>query len=97
MAQGDGGTAIVPNSWDDHETHIKEHNNFRKTHEFLVLSNEAKTKFEHHVSIRTRHCGQRRCTEQVQRACSSLWPAASGQQQQGACTTTPRPLETTSA
>lgn len=41
--------AITPNSWDDHELHIREHNNFRKTQEFLTLANEVKQKFEYHV------------------------------------------------
>lgn len=44
------GNAVTPNSWDDHESHIKEHNNFRKTSEFFALSTEVKTKFEYHVS-----------------------------------------------
>lgn len=43
------GTAITPNSWDDHEIHIREHNNYRKTQEFLTKSNETKQKFEYHV------------------------------------------------
>jgi hypothetical protein len=92
MAQGGGGTAIVPNSWDDHETHIKEHNNFRKTHEFLVLSNEAKTKFEHHVATH-KTLWTTELTEQIQRM--QLVAAASGQQQQGAAQPQTPPLETT--
>lgn len=43
-------TAITPNSWDDHEVHIREHNNYRKTQEFLTLSDDQKQKFEYHVS-----------------------------------------------
>lgn len=42
-------TAIVPNSWDDHEIHIREHNNYRKTQEYAELSKGAKQRFEHHV------------------------------------------------
>jgi hypothetical protein len=44
------GIAIEPNSWDNHDIHIREHNNFRKTAEYVALSEDAKTKFEHHVS-----------------------------------------------
>lgn len=43
------GTAIKPNSWDAHDVHIREHNNFRKTAEFEALDSEIKTKFEMHV------------------------------------------------
>jgi len=42
------GKPIVPNAWDDHELHLREHNAFRKTTEFLTLSTEVKTMFEHH-------------------------------------------------
>lgn len=44
------GIAIEPNSWDNHDIHIREHNNFRKTAEYVALPEDAKTKFEHHVS-----------------------------------------------
>ena len=42
------GTAITPNSWDDHEIHLREHNNYRKTQEFLLLPTETKQMFEYH-------------------------------------------------
>lgn len=42
------GTPITPNTWDDHGIHLREHNNYRKTTEFLGLSAEDKTKFEYH-------------------------------------------------
>lgn len=41
-------TAISPNSWDDHPTHIAEHDKYRKTITFQSLPPEAKQKFEHH-------------------------------------------------
>jgi hypothetical protein len=44
------GTPIVPNSWDDHDIHIREHNSYRKTHEFLQLPTKTKTKYEFHVT-----------------------------------------------
>lgn len=47
--EGEEGTAITPNSWDDHEIHIREHNNFRKTQEFFQLPTPVKQKFEYHV------------------------------------------------
>jgi hypothetical protein len=42
------GEAITPNSWDDHELHLREHNNFRKTAEYHLLEGDAKQKFEYH-------------------------------------------------
>ncbi len=44
-------TAIKPNSWDNHELHLREHNNYRKTHEYLLLSNDCKQKFEFHCQM----------------------------------------------
>lgn len=54
IAEGTGldgkpGQAIMPNSWDDHGIHIREHNNYRKTAEYMALPSSVKTKFEHHV------------------------------------------------
>jgi hypothetical protein len=46
MAQG---TPIVPNSWDNHDIHRREHNNYRKTAEYLALNNKTKSMFEFHV------------------------------------------------
>lgn len=40
--------AIVPNSWDNHEIHLRVHNNYRKSNDFLTASDEIKQKFEHH-------------------------------------------------
>lgn len=42
------GTPVKPNSWDDHEIHLREHNNFRKSHDYLGASDEAKKIFEFH-------------------------------------------------
>jgi hypothetical protein len=42
------GEAIMPNSWDDHEIHLREHNNTRKTADYQLSSDEAKKKFEFH-------------------------------------------------
>jgi hypothetical protein len=44
-------TPITPNSWDDHELHLREHNNFRKTQEFLTLPTELKEMFEYHCQF----------------------------------------------
>ena len=42
---------IVPvNTWDNHEAHIKYHNNFRKGQAFESLSEEVKQLFEQHVN-----------------------------------------------
>jgi len=43
------GKAVVPNSWDNHPIHIKEHNDFRKTVQFKLLSPKAKALFEFQV------------------------------------------------
>lgn len=43
------GDAITPNSWDNHAIHIREHNAFRKTHEFFLLDLEIQKKYEFHV------------------------------------------------
>lgn len=42
------GIAILPNSWDNHEIHLREHNNYRKTTDFRLLSTDDKNKFEMH-------------------------------------------------
>lgn len=49
IASEENGVAVVPNSWDAHDVHIREHNNYRKTAEFRKLSTECKQKFEFHV------------------------------------------------
>lgn len=46
--QGRDGTAITPNSWDDHDIHLREHNNYRKTAEYDGLAADIKKKFEYH-------------------------------------------------
>jgi hypothetical protein len=43
------GEAVVPNSWDDHMIHTREHNDYRKTTEYLKLGKEGKQVFEFHV------------------------------------------------
>jgi len=45
------GTAVVPNSWDAHEIHLRIHNDFRKTHDYIVLDQDAKNKFEMHCQM----------------------------------------------
>jgi hypothetical protein len=40
--------AITPNSWDDHGIHLREHNDYRKTQEFLTADPDVKRKFEFH-------------------------------------------------
>lgn len=42
---------VVPNSWDNHDIHRREHNNYRKTQEFLQLDDKTKTMFEYHVQM----------------------------------------------
>jgi hypothetical protein len=45
------GTPIVPNSWDNHDIHRREHNNFRKTQEYLNLPTKVKSMFEMHCQM----------------------------------------------
>jgi hypothetical protein len=45
-----GGTAIVPNSWDDHGIHLREHNDYRKTQDYLTADQDIKQKFEFHCT-----------------------------------------------
>jgi len=42
------GDAVKPNSWDDHAIHLREHNNYRKTQDYLMADDEVKQKFEYH-------------------------------------------------
>lgn len=44
------GQPVTPNSWDDHLVHIAEHNDYRKTQEFLALDEKVKAMFEYHVT-----------------------------------------------
>lgn len=41
--------AVTPNSWDDHDIHIREHDTYRKTAEFMGLPADVQSKFEFHV------------------------------------------------
>lgn len=47
----EAGNPITPNSWDNHDIHRREHNNYRKTHEFLALDEQRKAMFEYHVTM----------------------------------------------
>lgn len=49
ISSEDKGVAVKPNSWDAHDVHIREHNNFRKSAEFHALDDNIKSKFEFHV------------------------------------------------
>jgi hypothetical protein len=46
------GTAVQPDSWNDHATHILEHDKYRNTAEYQASSPDVKQKFENHC---TRH------------------------------------------
>jgi hypothetical protein len=45
------GQAVTPNSWDNHAIHLDEHNDYRKTQEFLALPVGAKQRFEAHCQL----------------------------------------------
>lgn len=56
IAQGEGipgeeGVAVKPNSWDNHELHLREHNNYRKSSDYAQLSSEIKQKLEFHCQM----------------------------------------------
>jgi hypothetical protein len=40
-----------PNTWDNHQLHVAEHNNFRKSQQFEILPDQIKMIFELHISI----------------------------------------------
>jgi hypothetical protein len=40
--------SITPNSWDDHEIHLREHNTYRKTYEYELLPQRSKLIYEYH-------------------------------------------------
>lgn len=48
---GTSGNAITPNSWDAHDIHLREHNNYRKTQEYDQSTSEVKKKFEFHCEM----------------------------------------------
>ncbi len=48
---GEPGNAITPNSWDAHDIHLREHNNYRKTQEYDQAPSEVKKKFEFHCEM----------------------------------------------
>lgn len=45
------GTPVPVNDWDNHEIHILEHNNYRKTQKFETLPEEVQTVFQAHVEM----------------------------------------------
>jgi hypothetical protein len=47
----EAGVPITPNSWDNHDIHRREHNNYRKTHEYALLPTKTKAMFEYHVQL----------------------------------------------
>ena len=44
-------SAYMPNSFDNHQIHIEQHNKFRKTQQFEILPQEIKAAFELHVQL----------------------------------------------
>lgn len=48
---GTPGNAITPNSWDAHDIHLREHNNYRKTNEYEQAPADVKKKFEFHCQM----------------------------------------------
>ncbi|MGZ6570462.1 MAG: portal protein [Solirubrobacteraceae bacterium] len=46
-----GGIAVTPNSWDNHEIHLREHNDYRKTVDYQMLDENTKNMFEMHCEL----------------------------------------------
>ncbi len=44
------GVPVTANEWDDHETHVREHNEYRRTSEFMAATDDVRDKFEFHVT-----------------------------------------------
>jgi hypothetical protein len=47
------GEMVSPNTWDEHQIHLIEHNQYRKRQEFELLPDEIKALFEQHVTLHT--------------------------------------------
>jgi len=45
------GTPVTANSWDNHDIHRREHNNYRKTSEYFELPTKTKSMIEFHVQM----------------------------------------------
>lgn len=70
------GTVVDAHSWDNHAEHIKRHNSFRKTQEYLTSDEETQKKFEYHVQ-QHKQLQVRELQEQV--AIQQLMMQATGQ------------------
>lgn len=92
IASTPDGVALMPNSWDEHEVHIREHNNYRKTHEYREKSPECKQKFEFHVNKHEELLIQYLQKEaRKQMVMQGIDPAAQAQAGAGAADGTPPP------
>lgn len=49
MRMAESGQPMSTNDWDNHELHILEHNNYRKSQKFETLPDEIKQAFQQHV------------------------------------------------
>lgn len=43
--------AVQPNSWDDHDVHLQEHNDYRKSAEFRAATQDVRERFEFHCQM----------------------------------------------
>lgn len=68
------GTAVTPNSWDEHDIHLREHNEQRKTQDFLTSSEEVKLRFEAHCQMH-----EQMLTEQLTKRAQLAMLAQGGQ------------------
>lgn len=57
-ATGEPMGTLPVNTWDNHQVHILEHNNFRKRQAFEMLPEEAQEVFERHVNMHVQLTGQ---------------------------------------
>lgn len=75
------GMPVMPNTWDEHEEHVAEHNNFRKGQEFENAPDEIKMVFEQHVQLHQMQIQQMMQQMMMQQAAQQMGMGAPGQAQ----------------
>jgi len=84
------GFPVQPNSWDDHETHLHEHNEYRKSAEFRSLPEDNKTFFAFHCD-RHEKLWIMELAKQAQRAAAAQGMVPGGGPAQGGAAPTGAP------
>jgi hypothetical protein len=85
------GHAVTPNSWDDHAIHLREHNEERKSQDFLTASEEVKEKFEYHCQLHEKMEEQQLARQaHLAMLAQGAQPAPAGQAKPESTSTTPQ-------